>query len=54
MALWNEPVDQFCPTCGSIMVKKTYKNGKELIFCSNPDCPTNPKKKKGKEKETKE
>lgn len=54
MALWNEPVNQFCPTCGSIMVKKTYKNGKELIFCSNPDCPTNPKKKKGKEKETKE
>lgn len=54
MALWNEPVDQFCPTCGSIMVKKTYKSGKELILCSNPDCPTNPKKKKGKEKEKKE
>ena len=52
MALWNEPINQFCPTCGSIMVKKTYKSGKELIFCSNPDCPTNPKKKgKGKKAE---
>lgn len=45
MALWNEPVNQFCPTCGSIMVKKKYKTGKEFITCSNPDCPTHPKRK---------
>lgn len=46
MALWNEPVNQFCPVCGSIMVKKTYKNGTEKILCSNPECSTNPKPKK--------
>lgn len=46
MALWDEPVDQFCDTCGAIMVKKTYKNKGEKILCSNPECPTNPKKKK--------
>lgn len=46
MALWDEPVDQFCNTCGAIMVKKTYKNKGEKILCSNPECPTHPKKKK--------
>lgn len=49
MALWNEPVNQFCDTCGAIMVRKTYKSGKELIMCSNPDCPTHPKRKTKKE-----
>ena len=46
MALWDEPVDQFCDTCGAIMVKKTYKNKGEKILCSNPECPTHPKKRK--------
>ena len=46
MALWGEPVDKFCDTCGAIMVKKTYKNKGEKILCSNPECPTHPKKKK--------
>ena len=50
MALWDEPVNQFCETCGAIMVKKTYKNGRESIFCSNPDCPTHKKKTKNTEK----
>lgn len=45
MALWNEPINQFCETCGAIMMKKTYKTGKEVISCSNPDCPTHPKRK---------
>ena len=45
MALWNEPINQFCETCGAIMTKKTYKTGKEVISCSNPDCPTHPKRK---------
>lgn len=45
MALWDEPVDQFCATCGSIMVKRTYKLQGEKIFCSNAECPTRPKKK---------
>lgn len=45
MALWNEPVNQFCTTCGSIMVKKKFKTGKEFITCSNPDCPSHPKRR---------
>lgn len=45
MALWDEPVNQFCPTCGSIMVKRTYKSQGEKVFCSNMECPTRPKRK---------
>lgn len=53
MALWNEPINQFCETCGAIMTKKTYKTGKEVISCSNPDCPTHPKRKTRAQKEEK-
>mgnify|MGYP000016621447 CR=1 FL=1 len=48
MALWNEPVDKYCPVCGHIMVKKTYKNGTEKILCSNAECPTLEKTKRKK------
>lgn len=50
MALWDEPVNQFCPTCSSIMVKKVYKNKGEQIICSNPECPSHPKKKTSEKK----
>ena len=53
MALWNEPINQFCETCGAIMTTKTYKTGKEVISCSNPDCPTHPKRKTRAKKEEK-
>lgn len=53
MALWNEPINLFCETCGAIMTKKTYKTGKEVISCSNPDCPTHPKRKTRAKKEEK-
>lgn len=53
MALWNKPINQFCETCGAIMTKKTYKTGKEVISCSNPDCPTHPKRKTRAKKEEK-
>ena len=53
MALWNEPINQFCETCGAIMTKKTYKTGKAVISCSNPDCPTHPKRKTRAKKEEK-
>ena len=53
MALWNEPINQFCETCGAIMTKKTYKTGKEVISCSNPDCPTHPNRKTRAKKEEK-
>lgn len=51
MAVWNEPVDQFCPVCGSIMVKKVDRKKEEHIVCSNPDCPTQPKRKTRAKKE---
>lgn len=54
MALWDKPIDKFCPECGSIMVQKTYKNGKEVTYCSNPECPTRAKSKKSKKSEKSE
>ncbi len=32
--LWDKPTHDFCETCGSIMVEKTYKNGttKKVLF----------------------
>ena len=54
MALWDKPIDKFCPECGSIMVQKTYKNGKEVTYCSNPECPTKAKSKKSKKSEKSE
>lgn len=53
MALWNEPINKFCETCGAIMTKKNDKTGKEVISCSNPDCPTHPKRKTRAKKEEK-
>ena len=35
--LWNEPTGEKCPTCGSLLVKKTLKKG-DVICCSNPKC----------------
>lgn len=51
MALWDEPVNQFCPECGHIMVKKAGRDKEERIICSNPDCPTRPKRKGRKKTE---
>lgn len=49
--LWDKPTTEFCETCGSIIVEKTYKNGTTKKFCSNDTCPTRPKKKTRKKKE---
>lgn len=49
--LWDKPTHEFCDTCGSIMVEKTYKNGATKKFCSNDTCPTRPKKKTRKKNE---
>ena len=35
--LWYEPVNEKCPTCGSLMVKRFTKKSKKLE-CSNKDC----------------
>ena len=48
--LWDKPTHDFCETCGSIMVEKTYKNGITKKFCSNEACPTRPPKKTRKKK----
>ncbi len=34
---WNEPVNERCPECGNILVKKITKKEKKLI-CSNKKC----------------
>ena len=34
---WNEPVNEKCPKCGNILVKKITKKEKKLI-CSNKSC----------------
>lgn len=49
--LWDKPTHEYCDTCGSIMVEKTYKNGTTKKFCSNDTCPTRPKKKTRKKNE---
>src|SRR3989339_292492 len=33
-ALWDKPVNEFCPKCDSILVQKT----KKIIKCSNKEC----------------
>lgn len=38
IALWNEPVNEYCETCGSIMVKKKSRGKEVMIICSNKDC----------------
>ena len=48
--LWNKPINETCETCGSIMTEKTYKNGTKKKFCSNENCPTQPKKQTRKKK----
>ena len=35
--LWNEPTGDVCPQCGSLIIKKTTKNG-EKLECSNRSC----------------
>ena len=37
-ALWNEPIDEKCPECGSILTKKFTKRFGNNIVCSNKDC----------------
>jgi len=34
---WNEPINDKCPECESILVKK-YKKGNLYFKCSNPNC----------------
>ena len=45
MAVWDEPVNEFCSVCGAIKVKRVRKNKEEELICSNPECTTHPKKK---------
>ncbi|NLZ55974.1 MAG: type I DNA topoisomerase [Clostridiaceae bacterium] len=43
---WDLPINnKFCDTCGSYMVSKRYRR-RTYPACSNPDCPTNSRKKK--------
>ena len=42
---WDIPLDKTCPECGAYMVKKKFRR-KFYEACSNPDCPSNQKRKK--------
>ncbi len=53
MALWDEPVNEFCTECGHLMVKKVGRDKEEHIICSNPDCSTRPKRR-GRTKKSEE
>ena len=35
--MWNEPINELCPDCGSLLVKKVLKKG-TTICCSNLKC----------------
>lgn len=39
-AMWKKPTGAKCETCGSLM----GEGAREKLYCSNPECPTNPKK----------
>lgn len=43
--VWDKPINEVCPVCGSLMVEKTYKNGTVKKYCSNDSCSTRPPKK---------
>jgi len=49
---WDEPVNQKCEKCGSIMTKKYFGRGSKL-YCSNGECDNAYKSKKTTAKETK-
>ncbi len=35
--LWNEPTGEYCPNCGSLLVRKVLKKG-DTVVCSNTKC----------------
>ena len=43
--VWDKPINECCPVCGSLMLEKTYKNGTVKKYCSNESCSTRPPKK---------
>ncbi len=51
--VWDKPINEVCPVCGSLMVEKTYKNGTVKKYCSNESCSTRPPKKTRKKAEPK-
>ncbi len=49
---WDEPVNQKCEICGSIMLKKYFGRGSKL-YCSNTECENTYKAKKTTTKDKK-
>jgi DNA topoisomerase-1 len=37
-ALWDKPINEFCPDCGSILVEKPARSGGKRIKCPNKEC----------------
>jgi DNA topoisomerase-1 len=42
---WDQPLNEKCITCGSIMVRHQFKKG-FVVQCSNENCPTREQEKK--------
>lgn len=38
--IWDTPLKESCQTCGAIMLRHNFKNGRFIIQCSNEACPT--------------
>lgn len=50
--IWDAPLKETCPTCGSFMVRHRFKSGGWNKICSNNECPTNIKAEKEENKST--
>lgn len=37
---WDMPQEKKCESCGSLMLKHFYRNGRGLLYCINDDCET--------------
>ena len=37
---WDMPLTTRCKTCGAFLFKHRFKNGRNILYCSNDECPT--------------
>lgn len=37
---WDIPLSDACQTCGALMLRHNYKNGRFITYCNNEGCPT--------------
>ena len=37
---WDRPQTETCKSCGSFLLKHSYRNGRAITYCSNDACET--------------